>query len=123
MLATVAALIERGLDLDAIARSFVSWLYRGEFIPWGVVFDVGNMVREAIERLASGVPPSESGVYRPSNGALRGILPVALYLCCYPITEAHLLPDPARDTDVRGGDSGAGRRCGEGLAICAVCGS
>ena len=79
-LATADALVENGLDLDAIARNFVSWLYRGEFTPWGNVFDVGNTTRRAIERLASGVSPTESGISTPSNGSLMRILPVALYL-------------------------------------------
>ncbi len=83
-LATIDALVTEGYSLEAIAERFVEWLYHDRFTATGHVFDYGSTTKAAIERLASGVSPRESGVDRPSNGGLMRILPVALYFSCSP---------------------------------------
>ena len=88
LLATADALASAGLDLWATASAFLDWYQRGKYTSEGVVFDVGYTTVEALERLLEGVPPTESGVWRPSCGSLMRILPVALYTACDPLEEA-----------------------------------
>lgn len=83
------ALID-GFDLNRIARNFVQWYYNGFWTPRGEVFDIGFTTQCAIERLAQGILPSESGSSEESslgNGSLMRISPLVFYLLDKPIEE------------------------------------
>ncbi len=86
-LATVDALIKRGLDLNAIAEAFVEWFKHGEYTPFGKAFDLGMTVSSAVLKLIDGEPPTSSGMYRASNGSLMRILPIPIYMYCSPPEE------------------------------------
>lgn len=76
------ALIE-GFDLNKIAQKFVNWYFNDYWTPRGKVFDIGNTTKKAIERLANGVSPYESGFsdnFSLGNGSLMRISPLVFYL-------------------------------------------
>ena len=81
--ATMASLMEKGgLDTDDMMKRFVSWLYNGEYTPFGQSFDEGITCSEAIGRYAETGDPSScgrKGEHANGNGALMRILPVCLY--------------------------------------------
>lgn len=60
---------------------FSKWLDKGEFTPYGEVFDVGGTTEMAIRRFNAGVEPLKCGLkhYKHNgNGSLMRILPLAL---------------------------------------------
>lgn len=64
------------------AKGLQSWYMAAEFTPDGRVFDVGIQTQEALDRLARGVPASQSGPYEErsnGNGSLMRVLPAALF--------------------------------------------
>ena len=64
-----------------LAAGLQAWSATGELTPDGRVFDIGIQTREALSRLASGVPPNQSGPYEEQNngnGSLMRVLPAAL---------------------------------------------
>ncbi len=81
--ATMVSLMEKGrLDTDDIMKRFVSWLYDGEYTPFGQSFDEGITCSEAIRRYAETMDASScgrKGEHANGNGALMRILPVCLY--------------------------------------------
>lgn len=81
--ATMVSLLEKGrLDTDDIMKRFVSWLYDGEYTPFGQSFDEGITCSEAIGRYAKTGDASScgrKGEHANGNGALMRILPVCLY--------------------------------------------
>lgn len=81
--ATMVSLMEKGgLDTDDMMKRFVSWLYNGEYTPFGQSFDEGITCSEAIGRYADIGDPSScgrKGEHANGNGALMRILPVCLY--------------------------------------------
>lgn len=63
------------------ANGLQSWASTGELTPDGRVFDMGIQTREALARLARGVPASQSGPYEErnnGNGSLMRVLPASL---------------------------------------------
>jgi len=82
-LATLESIGRLGyVDPGDIMENFSKWLKRGEFTPYGEVFDVGSATRRAIRRYDMGIASLECGGKLESdngNGALMRILPVALY--------------------------------------------
>ena len=76
--------IARGGGIEDVARALLEW-FEGRYGP---VFDVGLTTRRALERLASGVSPEESGVKRPSCGSLMRSYPASVYSLCMPLEEA-----------------------------------
>ncbi len=80
---TAESLVERkGLDLADLGQRFLRWLREGYLTPFGRAIGVGRATREALERLARGVPPEEAGGRGErdnGNGALMRILPVVLW--------------------------------------------
>jgi ADP-ribosylglycohydrolase len=81
LICTVASLIQ-GFDPQDIGRRFVRWMTKGYWTPHGEAFDLGHIdIREALERIAEGVPAEMAGndhENNNSNGSLMRILPVAL---------------------------------------------
>ncbi len=72
-----------GLDYSDIMQRFHSWISQGEYTPFGVVFDVGNGTRNAINKFIKGTDPLECGgkdEHDNGNGSLMRILPLAFYL-------------------------------------------
>ena len=83
MLCTLDSLGDKGeIDYDDIMARFASWLFEGEYTPYGETFDYGGATCRAIERYRNGVAPLECGGCSErdnGNGSLMRILPVALY--------------------------------------------
>ena len=83
MLCTLDSLGDKGgIDYDDIMARFASWLYEGEYTPYGETFDYGGATCRAIERYRHGVAPLKCGGRAErdnGNGSLMRILPVVLY--------------------------------------------
>ena len=73
---------KRGLDLQDLGQRFLRWLKEGYLTPFGQAIGVGRATKEALKRLARGVPPERAGGRGErdnGNGALMRILPVVLW--------------------------------------------
>lgn len=86
VLATVDSIAENsgGIDPHNIIDHFAHWLYLKEYTPYGVVFDVGNTTRSALDRYNFGKPWNKCGgrtMNENGNGALMRILPLAFTGC------------------------------------------
>ena len=83
-LATLDALINKGVDYDAIMNNFSKWYYDDEFTPTGEMFDVGNTCSIAIENYVKEKKSWQecglNGEYSNGNGSLMRIHPIVLYL-------------------------------------------
>lgn len=82
-LATMESIIRKGgIDPADMMNNFsVEWYYKGEFTPYGKVFDIGGTTEAAIRRFNSGIEPLKCGLnhYKHNgNGSLMRILPLAL---------------------------------------------
>ena len=85
----VEQLIE-GYDLQKLADRFCKWYQYNEWTPHGEIFDMGVATRNAMDKLAKGIPATQSGEcddYSNGNGSLMRILPLAIYLQNKPIDE------------------------------------
>ena len=72
-----------GLDYDDIMKKFLSWFNRGEYTPYGELFDIGIRTRKSIMNFAKGTPALQCGGASENdngNGSLMRILPLAFYL-------------------------------------------
>ncbi len=82
-LCLLASLVERGtFDLDDFADRLVRWRNEGYLAVDGRVFDIGIQTDRALEQLAAGVPPTQSGPadeHQNGNGSLMRVLPLALW--------------------------------------------
>ena len=76
--------LANGLDYEDIMRRFYRWLDKGEYSPYGSVFDVGITCRAAIRRFVDhDTDPIDCGSFREQdngNGSLMRILPLLFYL-------------------------------------------
>ena len=92
MLATVESItIKRKIDIDHIMNNFVRWVNEGKFTPYGKVFDIGRVTRNAIQRYVAGIPAEQCGgtaAWDNSNGSLMRILPLAFTDCDYEMVNA-----------------------------------
>ncbi len=73
-----------GIDLDDIMGNFYDWYYKGNFTPYGKVFDIGSGTKRALNRFQSGVEPLKCGGRTRidnGNGSLMRILPLAFIPC------------------------------------------
>lgn len=82
-LSTMESIIRKGgIDPADMMNNFsVEWYYKGEFTPYGKVFDIGGTTEAAIRRFNSGIEPLKCGSnhYKHNgNGSLMRILPLAL---------------------------------------------
>ena len=84
-LCTMDALTKRGLDLRAVMGNFKKWLYKNEFTPTGVAFDVGQACYRSIQQ-AGAIFEAEKmgccGERENGNGSLMRIYPFTLFLHC-----------------------------------------
>lgn len=72
-----------GYDLREIATSFLQWYHNARWTAGGVVFDIGNSTRAALQRLLKKFDAAKSGgksLADNGNGSLMRILPLAFYL-------------------------------------------
>ncbi|BDX37298.1 hypothetical protein CYCD_06530 [Tenuifilaceae bacterium CYCD] len=86
----LAEALTEGFDLNTIGQNFVKWHDEGFWTARGEVYDVGNATRQAINKLAKGVPPEISGGFEETdngNGSLMRILPLIFYIKEKPIRE------------------------------------
>ena len=70
------------VDLDDIMENFMSWLYNGEFTPYGYSYDIGRGTMQAIDRYRQIRNVKKCGGDEPSNngnGSLMRILPACIY--------------------------------------------
>lgn len=78
----LAEALTQDFDLHVIARNFVRWYRDNYWTARGVVFDIGIATREAIERMAEGIPPELAGgsdITSNGNGSLMRISPLLFY--------------------------------------------
>ena len=71
------------IDYTDMMERFSRWCMRGEYTPFGEVFDIGIATSRALMNYAKGIAPLESGgktEWDNGNGSLMRILPVCLYL-------------------------------------------
>ncbi|KAB2950842.1 ADP-ribosylglycohydrolase family protein [Heliorestis acidaminivorans] len=86
----VESIINKGFDMNDLAKRFIAWLQEGKTTAHGQVFDVGYTTMIAIQRLASGVSPKKSGLIDEKsngNGSLMRIVPVSLFVAQLPMKQ------------------------------------
>ena len=90
MLATAGSLADKCAFVpEDVAQRFVGWLDRGEMAAGGIVFDIGNTTRAAIDRLRAGKPALKAGPDSEQdngNGSLMRVLPVSLWTAYQPVS-------------------------------------
>ena len=83
MLCLLYSLTEMGkLRYHDIMDRFLAWYDKGEYTPWGVCFDCGMAVSDALSRYRRGGEPVLCGgthIRSNGNGSLMRILPMAFY--------------------------------------------
>ncbi len=82
MLCLIEAIIE-DFSLSNLANKFVAFADNAYLTPYDRVFDIGNAVSKAINKIKSGISPVECGgtsEYDNGNGSLMRILPLAFLL-------------------------------------------
>ena len=92
MLATVDSIARLGrISTDDIMQNFYRWVDESAFTPYGEMFDIGRVTREAIQRYAWGTPARKCGgeaEWDNGNGSLMRILPLAFTDCRYQMVNA-----------------------------------
>jgi ADP-ribosylglycohydrolase len=81
MLCSVESLVETGFDTEDMGRRMLRWFDLGHWAAHGLVFDIGNATRKALDRISLGSPAEEAGEraeHDNGNGSLMRILPVPL---------------------------------------------
>lgn len=81
LLCAVESLVEKGFDPQDMGERFLKWFDLGHWAAHGLVFDIGNATRTALDRISLGSPAEEAGgrdQYDNGNGSLMRILPVVL---------------------------------------------
>ena len=83
MLCLLYSITEMGrLKYHDIMDRFIAWYDKGEYTPWGVCFDCGMAVADALSRYRHGGEPVLCGgthIRSNGNGSLMRILPMAFY--------------------------------------------
>ena len=75
--------LTNGLDYKDIMDKFIGWFDKGEYTPYGQMFDIGIATRQALTRYKKGMSALECGgqdEYDNGNGSLMRILPALYYL-------------------------------------------
>lgn len=83
MLLCLVESITEGFSLERLADKFIKYAYQGYMTPHGELFDIGNTVSDAIERMKIGISVKNCGGKNENdngNGSLMRILPLAFYL-------------------------------------------
>ena len=79
----LAEALTQEFDLNKIAQNFVKWRTENYWTARGILFDIGNATRLAIDRLINGVQPDLAGGMKDNsngNGSLMRILPLLFHL-------------------------------------------
>ena len=83
-LAFADSLMVKGVyDADDVMRRFSAWYNKGEYTPFGEMWDCGNTSSMAIHRFDKGEPVDRCGGRLETdngNGSIMRILPLAFYL-------------------------------------------
>ena len=82
MLCLIESIVE-GESCDGLAAKFIQFAENAYMTPYDSVFDIGNTVTRAIDKMKAGFPAVECGCSAESdngNGSLMRILPLAFYL-------------------------------------------
>ncbi|MES2734369.1 MAG: ADP-ribosylglycohydrolase family protein [Bacteroidota bacterium] len=85
--------LQKGYNLNDLAKKFVRWMTEAHWTPHGRVFDIGITTRSAINRLKNGTNPILAGGMderENGNGSLMRILPLAFYLLDKPVEQRFL---------------------------------
>lgn len=83
MLLCLVESITEGFSLEGLADKFIRYAYQDYMTPNGELFDIGNTVLKAIERMKIGISVKNCGGKNENdngNGSLMRILPLAFYL-------------------------------------------
>lgn len=81
LLCAVESLVEKGFDTQDMGQRFLRWFDTGHWAAHGLVFDIGNATRNALDRISLGTPAEQAGgrdQYDNGNGSIMRILPVVL---------------------------------------------
>lgn len=81
LLCSVESLVEKGFDVEDMGKRMLRWFDLGHWAAHGLVFDIGNSTRVALDRISLGTSAEQSGgrdVHDNGNGSLMRILPVPL---------------------------------------------
>ncbi len=81
LLCSVESLAEKGFDTQDMGQRFLRWFDTGYWAAHGLVFDIGNTTRNALDRISLGAPSEQAGSrgqYDNGNGSVMRILPVVL---------------------------------------------
>lgn len=81
LLCAVESLVEKGFDPQDMGERFLKWFDLGHWGAHGLVFDIGNATRTALDRISLGTPAEQAGgrdQYDNGNGSIMRILPVVL---------------------------------------------
>ena len=82
--------LDEDMDFDAIMKAFLSWVYEGEYTPFGDCFDIGNTTRTALMNYARHGDVNSCGIdssYNNGNGSLMRIIPAALYASAHGLSD------------------------------------
>lgn len=74
--------INKGYSVERVAKNFMNFYEKGDFTPYGEVFDIGNSTRDSIIKMCTGIDPIDCGGKTENdngNGALMRILPIAFW--------------------------------------------
>jgi ADP-ribosylglycohydrolase len=88
---TVESLIN-GFNLDEIAVNFVKWKNENYWTATGEVFDIGDTTASAIDKIANGISPNNSGdeeEFSNGNGSLMRILPLVFTVKDYELEKRY----------------------------------
>jgi ADP-ribosyl-[dinitrogen reductase] hydrolase len=81
LLCAVESLVEKGFDPQDMGERFLRWFDAGHWAAHGLVFDIGNATRNALDLISMGTPSEKAGgtgEHDNGNGSLMRILPVSL---------------------------------------------
>jgi len=81
LLCAVESLVRKGFDPQDMGERFLRWYDNGLWAAHGLVFDIGNATRSALDRISLGTPAEKAGgmgQFDNGNGSLMRILPVSL---------------------------------------------
>lgn len=70
----------RGYDFKDIGNEFYKWLYKSEWTPHEIVFDVGMTTSKAIRQIRKGNYSGCGDVNECGNGALMRIMPIVFWV-------------------------------------------
>lgn len=94
-IATIDAMIHKGIDYNEIAESFVKWFTANQFCSLKESFDVGETTLKALVSFTQHLESAEncglSGIQDNGNGSLIRMLPLAYYFVASKATERDIL--------------------------------